>query len=386
MDKQEIFQYIDDQYENMVKVLEELVRIESQSANVEGVKQMAAHLDTYVRAMDMTTKKYEFENAGPCLYAETKETELPAILFMGHMDTVHKAGSWENLFSIEDGIVRGPGAYDMKGGIVIALLAIKALQHAGYDKRQFKLCLAGDEEVAHALSKSQAIQAYKDASQHTAIAFNCESALVNGDIVTRRKGGGVSTLKVWGKASHAGNAPLAGASAIMAAAKKMQQIEGLNDYEGAYFNCGKITGGQGSNIIPDYCEVVVGLRFATNDNYTQAVKDINAIAADNEDERIKAEYNVDAIFNAMEELPKTQAFFDLYSQAAIELGCEAPKAVYSGGCSDAAYTTMEGVPTLCGVGILGEFNHTLQEYALIESIKLQAKKIVSVVLALPDDF
>lgn len=386
MDKQEIFQYIDDQYENMVSVLEELVRIESPSGDVDGVKEMAAHLDTYVRAMDMSTKKYEFENAGPCLYAETKETELPAILFMGHMDTVHKVGSWENLFSIKDGIVRGPGAYDMKGGIVIALLAIKALQHAGYTKRQFKLCLAGDEEVAHALSKSQAIQAYKDASKHTAVAFNCESGLVNGDVVTRRKGGGVTRLKVWGKASHAGNAPLAGASAIMAAAKKMQQIEGLNNYEGAYFNCGKIAGGQGSNIIPDYCDVTVGIRFATNKDYKEAVEAVNAIANDNDDERIKAEYSVEAIFTAMEELPKTQAFFDLYSQSAVELGCEAPKAVYSGGCSDAAYTTMEGVPTLCGVGILGEFNHTLQEYALIDSIKLQAKKIVSTILAMPDDF
>lgn len=386
MNKEEIFQYIDDQYENMVSVLEELVRIESHSADIAGVKKVAAHLDTYVRAMDMTTKKYEFENAGPCLYAETKATELPAILFMGHMDTVHKAGSWEKIFSIEDGIVRGPGAYDMKGGIVIALLAIKALQHAGYNKRQFKLCLAGDEEVAHALSKGAAIEAYKNASKHTAIAFNCESGLVNGDVITRRKGGGVTRLKVWGKASHAGNAPLSGASAIMAAAKKIQQIEGINNYEGAYFNCGKIVGGQGSNIIPDYCDVTVGVRFATNDDYKKAVEDLTAIANENEDPRIKAEYSVEAIFNAMEELPKTQALFDLYSQAAVELGCEAPKAVYSGGCSDAAYTTMEGVPTLCGVGILGEFNHTLQEYALIESIKLQAKKIVSVILALPDEF
>lgn len=104
------------------------------------------------------------------------------------MDTVHKPGSFgDDLFRRDGEYVYGPGAYDCKGGIAIAVLVMKALMAFGYDKRQLKLILSGDEEVAHSLSGGKGIDVYTEEIAGCAAAFNCESGLLNGDVVTRRK-------------------------------------------------------------------------------------------------------------------------------------------------------------------------------------------------------
>ena len=385
MNKQDLYDYIDTQQESIYELWKNLVSIESQSQNVDGVNQMASHLDTYCSALGLNTRKYIFEHAGASLVAFTRKTEKESVALMAHMDTVHPAGAFGTELFREDGTyVYGPGVYDCKGGIVIALLVMRTLVHAGYDKRQLKLILSGDEEVAHSLSGGKAIEVYTQEVKDCAAAFNCESAPLNGDVVTQRKGGTVVKITVKGVAAHAGAAPEKGASAIREAADKILAIEALTDFTGTTFNCGKISGGTGSNVIADYCEFVVGIRFKNNADCQKAIKQLEEICAVKKDERTTTIMEPQSTFMAMEKTPGTDALFATYADACTELGIDRPNALYAGGCSDAAYVAMEGVPVLCGVGVRGSDNHSPKERALKSSICEQAKKLVTAIVNLDE--
>lgn len=379
--------YIDSHERELIYLWENIVRLESQSADISGVDKLAAHLDTYCAALGLHTKKYVFEQAGPALAAWTGPGAFPPVALMGHMDTVHKRNSFgPDTFRRDGELVRGPGVYDCKGGIAVAFLVLRALLHAGYDKRQLKLLLSGDEETAHGLSGGESLRLYREKLPDCAAAFNCESGLLNGDVITRRKGGGVVSLRFHGVASHAGSAPERGASAIREAARKILDIEALTDFGGTTFNCGVVSGGNGVNVIPDFCEVKVAFRFQTNRDRELAMEQLRAIAEQVYTPGVTTELIEQAGFQALEPTEKTQPLFELYRKASEELGFGSPNAVYSGGCSDGAYAALEGVPVLCGVGVRGANNHSPEEYAVLGSLKERAKIITKTILDLPDDF
>lgn len=387
MDMTKICQFIDSQEEQTMKLWENLVKIESWSQDIEKVNQVAAHLDTYFSAMGLNTRKYIFEHAGSSLVAFNRPGKLPAVALMAHMDTVHRPGSFgEQLFRRDGEYVYGPGAYDCKGGIAIAVLVMKTLMAFGYDKRQLKLILSGDEEEAHTLSNGRGIDVYTEESAGCGVAFNCESGLLNGDVVTRRKGGGIFKFRIHGISAHSGRNPQDGANAIREAAAKIVAIEALTDYEGTTFNCGRIQGGTSPNVVPDYCEFLVSIRFHTNADCDEAIRKLQQICDRNEDSRISSEMSTEALFRAMEYTPKTDRLFAAYCKACEALDYPVPAAVYSGGCSDSAYITMQGIPALCGVGVRGSDNHSLKERAVSASICEQAKKLAVTILVLDDDF
>ena len=195
------------------------------------------------------------KGAGTCLAAATPARALPPILLLGHMDTVHPVGSFPGgPFTRRDGCVYGPGVHDCKGGLVMALYVIRALQHIGYDRRQLRLALVSDEETGHSLSQMASVEFLERHAQGCGAAFTFESGLMNGDIVTGRKGGGVIRLTVEGIASHCGTAPEKGASAVREAARKVVAIEDLTDFSRVTFNCGLIRGGSSVNTIPAHCD------------------------------------------------------------------------------------------------------------------------------------
>lgn len=381
-----IKKYFDEHEEEMITFWKNVVSIESQSADLEGVGRVAAHLDTYCSALGLETRKYVFDGAGPSLSAKTKKGILKPIVLMAHMDTVHKKGSFgKDVFIREADIVRGPGVYDCKGGIAVAFFVIKALQYAGFEKRQIKLLLVGDEESAHQLSGKESLRLYEEARE-CAAALNCESGLLNGDVVTARKGGGIVTFQIHGKASHAGIALKEGANAISEAAHKIMAIDALTDYEGTTFNCAVIQGGSGANVVPDYCELKVSYRFLTNEGERIALKQLQEIADRVYVSGTKTEMKCSAGFKAMEKNEKTEPLFQYYQKASEDLGYGRPNMQFSSGCSDGAYVALHGVPVLCSVGVRGEHNHSLDEYALVSSLKERAMILTELIMKLPDDF
>lgn len=382
----QVYEYIDKHCAETEQIMEELVRMESWSGDRQGVNAVADYLERCLQEMGLCTERTDYDRAGSSLAAFSAPGKLPAVALMAHMDTVHRPGSFGSKMLKRKGCrLYGPGIYDCKGGIAAALLVIRALQAAGYDKRQLMLLLSGDEEVAHELSGGCGTDVYLRASG-AAAAFNCESAPLDGSIVLQRRGGAVINIAVHGVAAHAGSSPQKGASAILAAAGMISEIEALTDYTGTLYNCGLIHGGQGANMVPDFCEFTVGLRFMTNSDYEEALKKLEYICSSCGDSRIHTEMRQKALFRAMEKTEKTDLLFDIYKKTAASLGFPEPQGIYAGGCSDAAYVALQGVPVLCGTGILGADNHTAEEYALPESLCGQAKKIAGTILSLPDDF
>ena len=379
--------YLDQYHDEMLFLWETLVKMESPSADPAAIDLLASHLDTYCRALGMETEKLRPEGAGGCLAAWTAPQALPPVLLLGHMDTVHPVGSFPGgPWRVEGDSVYGPGVHDCKGGLVIALYVIRALQHAGYDRRQLKLVTVSDEETGHSLSRMAAVDFLESHARGCGAAFTFESGLPDGTLVTRRKGGGVIRLDVEGIASHCGTAPEKGASAIREAARKIVAIEDLTDFDHVTFNCGKISGGTSVNTIPAACGVDICIRFHSNQERDAAMEKVRAICAKVETPHTRCTLGPLMGFPAMEELPRTAELVKVYGDASEALGLGRPGTVGTAGCSDSAYTTSMGIPTLCAVGVLGEWQHSPHEHASISSLLSQAKRLTAAILALPDSF
>ena len=311
--QQKAYSYLEQYHSDMISLWEEFVRLESPSAVPEAIDEVARHLDTYCRALGMATDKFKVDGSGTCVEAETTPSALSPIMVLGHIDTVHPIGSFPGgPWTVkEDGWVYGPGVHDCKGGVAIALFVMQALLHAGYDKRQLKIVLASDEEAAHTLSKSHAVEFLKEQAAGCGAAFGIESGMMTGDVVTGRKGGGIKKLTVKGIASHAGNAPEKGASAIWAAAQKIVEIQALSDPAHVTYNCGIIKGGTSANVVPDHCEVSVAIRYITNQDCADVLEKLDAICSTEHVKGTSATFGPLVGYSAMEKQVKTDELFQL---------------------------------------------------------------------------
>ena len=163
-------------------------------------------------------------------------------------------------------------------------------------------------------------------------------------------------------------------------------IQALSDPAHTTFNCGIIHGGTSANVVPDRCEVSVALRFHTNRDRDEALSALQSICGRVETPGTQCTLSPLAGFPAMEETDRTAALFALYRDTSTALGLGTPESVYSAGCSDSAYTTALGIPTLCALGVLGQGQHSPDEHAFADSLLPQAKRLAAAILALPDDF
>ena len=155
LDKNKIWQQIDDEKENMLQLWQELVNVDCGSGNKAGVDFIAQKIEAILKTLGFTTTQVEFEKAGNTLVGKIGDTSKDFIVLLGHMDTVFKDGTVaERPFKIVDGKAYGPGCLDMKGGIVIMMTALKVLLANNYAKHSIKVIHPGDEEVDHYLSKA----------------------------------------------------------------------------------------------------------------------------------------------------------------------------------------------------------------------------------------
>lgn len=380
---EQAFAYLDKNEHSMTELLKHLVSIESPSADVEANERIAAHLDTYCDALGMERQIHHFPKAGPVFAAWTKPQAKKPVLLLGHMDTVHPVGKFgSDPFIVKGDRVSGPGVYDMKGGDVIALFALRALNAIGYEDRQIKLLLTGDEEVAHAFSQGKAGELVESYAKGCEAVFNLESGVANGEITLRRNGGAIIKIKVTGIAAHAGKDPQKGASAILQAAHMITEIESRSRYGYLTFNCGRISGGSGANVIPDYCEFSIGLRYAANAQYEEALAFLKDLCEHVTVPGTSCTMEQNGYYPAMEMVDGADRLLSLYQESCRLLGEPVPQGTWQGGCSDSAFAARIGIPVLCSLGIQGGEAHSINEYAILSSLPVQCKKLVATVLSL----
>ena len=365
----------------MVAMLVKLAEIESPSSCKEGVDRVCDEIRVFCEHNGISAKVYKYPNAGNSFTAIiNQDSGLKEIALMGHMDTVHPVGAFGSpAVRIEGEYIYGPGVYDCKGGLVIALYTMLALKKYGYRYRPVKLIFSGDEEVGH--RNSDGAEVFSEDAGIMEAALNCESGMLDGRVAVGRKGGLGMKMVIEGVAAHAGNNPQDGRSAIKEAAYKIIEIEKHTDYEGTTFNCGIISGGTVPNQVPDHCEFSIDCRIKTEEAGKEAVRLMQSIADKAYVDGTRTTLIVPSgIGKPMEANEANMALFERYEEASRTAGAIKPRAFFSGGGSDASITSGAGVPSICTVGIRGADNHSLRERALLPSLKERSRVLLALIV------
>lgn len=376
--------YIDSHKDEMMALWERLVSIESQSPDKEGVDEVCEVLNTVMAEAGIKTDIVPMEVSGNLLkgvfHEERKEKPL---LFIGHMDTVFPKGTLaKNPFRVdEEGKVHGPGSLDMKAGLVIAVYVLKALDDCEYEKRPIKIVFAGDEEIGHRLSTAE--EEIRAIAKGCAAAFNFETGFLDDGIVVGRKGSCRVTVEVTGVAAHAGNDPERGRSAILEMAHKVIEIQKLHDFDhGLFVNVGVIRGGTVANAVPGSCEINIDIRYESRERLDAVLGRIREIAENSTVPDTTAVVSMTKPSEVMAVSEENLKLFEHVQSAAKLIGYGELKTKTVGGWSDSCLAAASGVPVVCAMGVKGANNHSMEEYAVAETLFTRAKLALASVITL----
>ena len=373
----QLFDKVDQNREAMVDTWKLLVDRDCGSENKAGVNGVGRDVKDFLEKCGFKVWFHEYEKAGNMLVAEYGDASKPFIVLTGHMDTVFGDGTAAaRPFTIKDGKVTGPGVLDMKGGVTILLYAVRFLLEAGYNRYRIKIILAGDEEVAHGNSTASAD--YEKEAKGAIMGFNLETGFVDNSVVIERKGVAQYLFEVDGVGAHAGNNPEDGRSAVEELAHKILDIQAETDWqEGTTVNCGVIAGGTVANAVPEHAWVKVDVRFKTTAGMERIEEAFQTIAKKQYVESTTTCCKKLVVFPPMERLESSEKLFERAEAIAEKYGFPKAKAIAVGGGSDSAHLTACGIPTLCALGVRGQFNHTEREWAEEESLFERTKLLMA---------
>ncbi len=357
--------------EQLVSGIQEWIRCESPTSSPAGVAAMAGLVQEQARAAGLRVTLTSLgDTVGPLVCASNRATgdDRPGILILGHLDTVHPVGTLqENPCRIEGDRLYGPGTYDMKAGIYLALAALMDLAEPGATPLPVDFLMVPDEETGSHASRAS-IEQYAARARYGLV---CEPARPNGGrCVTARKGTGMLRLNVKGRPAHAGMQHEKGRSAIREMAHQVLALEGMTDYErGVTVSVGTISGGTVTNTVPAQCGCVVDFRVPDMEAAQAVLSRMRGLSAVGPD----VELDIDAQLNRPP-MVKTEASMALLRMAqacAGKAGFVLEDAPMTGGGSDANFTSALGVPTLDGLGADGDGAHTLHEHVLISTLAMR---------------
>lgn len=290
------------------------------------------------------------------------------VLLMGHMDTVFPPDSPFQEFSLDGGIMHGPGVFDMKGGLVVMLYALKALQEFELlEGRALTVLLNSDEEVG-SLSSRKYLEEQARVNDY-GLVFE---GSVNNNQIRQRKGLGQARFVVHGRASHAGAAHQEGRSAIRELAYKIIEMEAMTDYEsGLTVNVGLMSGGEARNTVAPCAEAYVDLRYplpgqgiAARQQFESIASTLYSVPADSEEVTTDVWVNL----HRPPKIPTPESDQLLYRTVAIgALLGEQIGIADSGGGTDGSLTQAAGLPTLDSLGLIGDGGHSPREQADVDS-------------------
>ena len=360
----------------------EIVRLESPSWDRAAVCAVADCIAQFAAAQGFTVDRTPQPRAGDTLRITLPGTlDAPPVALMAHMDTVHPVGSFgDPVVRAENGVLYGPGVFDCKGGIAVGLLCMDALHRCGVPHPEVRLVLDPDEENGTYIGEAGG-QFIRDAVQGCMAALNLESGR-DGSLTVGRKGVLRAELTVRGIAAHAGNDYFSGASAIREAAHKILELERISSPEGITVNCGLIRGGSAVNTVPEDCTVDIDVRFKNQAQQEEALAHLRRVAEAAFVPGVSASLRVLHIHPAMACTAANLHLFETVSGLARELGLEDLVPMERGGGSDSAYPVQLGIPTVCSLGPIGRYEHTLQEQADIGTLGTRAKLLTAVILHL----
>jgi glutamate carboxypeptidase len=375
----DLSQYLDD--------LEHLVNIDCGSYTPDGVNEVARWVASFLSELgaDIDLRpdpEGRFGNTVVGTFHGARQG--PRVLLIGHMDTVFDAGTVaERPFRVDEGIAYGPGVTDMKSGLLAGLYAIKAVAREldGLPFERLVFIANPDEEVGSPSSSAHIRELAAD--MDACLVLECARA--NGDIVSARKGILDTRLTVQGRAAHAGVEPEKGRSAILEAARLVEDLHALNGrWPGVTVNVGVIKGGTRPNVVPERCDLEVDVRSVTADGLTAVEAAVRELAAATEVPDTAIEVDVRVSWAPMEKLARSGRLVEHAKRVAERLGFSVNDTA-TGGASDANTTSGMGVPSLDGLGPIGGNDHAPAEYLEIDSIVPRTTLLAGLLLAIARD-
>ncbi|WP_370950227.1 M20 family metallopeptidase [Amycolatopsis sp. cg5] len=283
----------------------------------------------------------------------------PRVLLLGHHDTVWPVGALEtHPFDVTDGVLRGPGCFDMKAGVVMALHAAAAQP----DRSGLSILITGDEEVGSPTSRAL----IEEEAWGCEAVFVLEASADGGALKCHRKGTSLYWIEVDGRAAHAGLEPEKGRNAGIEIAHQILAVSQLGNAErGTTVVPTALTAGTTMNTVPAAARVSVDVRAwdkAEQERVDAAIRELRPVL-DGTQVRI-----VGGINRAPLETESSQALFDLACVLAKELGLAPLTSAAVGGASDGNFTAGMGIPTLDGLGAVGGGAHADHEHVLVEEL------------------
>lgn len=296
------------------------------------------------------------------------------ILLLGHLDTVWAVGTLRRMpYRVSKGLAFGPGILDMKSGIVCGLWAIRALQALdvapGGPVRFF---LNSDEEVSSAAFRPQIIS---EARRSRAVLV-LEPAAEGGALKTARKGVGEFRITAHGRSAHAGINPAAGVNAISELARQLLRIEAMaSPARGLTLNVGVIEGGTRSNVVPERASASVDVRIRRMEDGKKIERKVFGLRPVEPGVRLE-------ISGGINRPPMERSAAAMLFRRAKQIGRDLGMAIEeasTGGGSDGNFTAALGVPTLDGLGGVGDGAHALNEHVVIRELPRRAALLAALI-------
>lgn len=300
-------------------------------------------------------------------------------LLVGHSDTVWDVGVLDEMpVAFSDGRLHGPGSFDMKGGLVQMVFAMRALKELELHPEVAPVpFITTDEEIGSPYSERQIIKLSRRANRALIIE---PAASPGGALKTGRKGNGGYEATVRGKESHAGLNPQGGSSAIHAAALLIDRLQSLNDFErGTTINVGQISGGTRPNVVPAECRFSIDFRAVTMDDLQWLASEIESMSPAVSGTSLELHGGIER--GPLERTPGNRQLWKAAQAAAEALGFELDEALVGGG-SDGNLTS-QYTPTLDGLGPVGDGAHARHEHVELDSLPQRSALLALLLLQPP---
>lgn len=366
--------YFEDHLEEIVGDIRKVVESESPSRDIVLLNKCADEIQgVFKERLGTQAKVIEIDGGKKVLMCNigVENGKKPALLLC-HYDTVHQEGTLKSFpFEHRDGVIRGPGTFDMKVGLIQGIWAVKRILETDELQRPVIIMVTPDEEIGSMESRELIIDTAKKC-EYTVVL----EASAQGMIKTGRKGTGRFTIKVKGRAAHAGLEPEKGINSIAEISRIVLALQELNknDKE-TTVNVGTIRGGTTSNVVPADSEITIDIRVWSQEEADRIGSAIHSLKLENKEAKISVEGGFDR--PPMRPTPKTMEMVDKIKVMAKELGMDL-KDTSVGGASDGNLIAPTGVPVIDGFGAVGAGAHSINEYAESSEIPVRAQLLVRV--------
>lgn len=372
MDPIETNSYFGSRTPDAIALMRELVELESPSFDVARSLALVERLEDAFRgaSSDIQIERTYAKGFGHHLTIRAFPGESKPVLLLGHTDTVHPAGAKErNPTRIDGDKFFGCGIFDMKANIVVMIEALRYFSvNEARPASPITILLSCDEEIGSTSGRVLVEQEAEKASHCLVL-----EPSANGAVKTGRKGTGMYTLKAHGRPAHAGLDPEKGANAVLEIARQVEKLHVLNNgSSGTTVNVCTINGGTTTNVIPEFAECTVDVRFSSLSEGERIYNELYNLEPF--DPRVSLE-----VLGSVNRPPleRTTAVISLFEKArniAASFNYELNE-TQVGGASDGNFVAALGVPVLDGLGITGDGAHTLDEHILVSDIAKRATLI-----------